>query len=161
MNWSTPARRAGSRSCRRRSREAARAADRGRAERTGTNPDGYDESERWVRVTLKATGCPSRENSRFPLTARIERSDFAGADGVDKTVFCRPFRSGVDDVTYACNLELALAHPAEEEADYTIYLMWPGEEETETATWESTCVSDKEQAEGRERDDTLSGHGAH
>lgn len=113
--------------------------------------DGYDETERWVRVTLTATGCPPREKTRLPLTVRIERSDPFGVDGVDKTVMCGPLRTDVEDgSSYSCSMQLALAHSAEEEADYTIYVMWPGADGTETATFESTCVSDGKRAECRE-----------
>jgi hypothetical protein len=31
---------------------------------------------------------------------RIERSDSGGADGVDKTVYCGPFRSGAEEGTF-------------------------------------------------------------
>jgi hypothetical protein len=130
----------------------AAADDRGRCPEPVV-ADGYDETERWARVTLTATGCPARENSRFPLTVRIERSDSGGADGVDKTVYCGPFRSGAEDGTsFSCSMELALTHPAEEEADYSIYVMWPGAEGNEAATFESSCVSDGTHAECGTRD---------
>ena len=120
---------------------------------------GYDETERWVRVTLTATCCPPRENTRFPLTVRIERSDRSGVDGVDKTTYCGPFRSDAEEGTsYSCSMELALAHPAQEEADYPISVSWPGAEGNEAATFESTCVSDGEQAECRERDEPGGDH---
>src|SRR5687767_9978080 len=59
--------------------------------------DEYDPAERIVKVGLAATGCPSREMRRFPLSLRIERSDWSGSDGAFRTVLCGPFRSGVEE----------------------------------------------------------------
>ena len=122
--------------------------------------DSYDPAERIVQVSLPATGCPTREIRRFPLSLRIERSDWSGSDGADRTVLCGPFRSGVEEgTTYSCEVELILAHPPEDEAEYAITVAYPGIDGEETATYKSVCTTDDQTAECEDEAQTLTGHG--
>src|SRR5688572_20732881 len=57
----------------------------------------YDTERLAVNVRLRASDCPSRENSRFMVSAQITRFDEDGPTGsVDRSVMCGPFPSAAD-----------------------------------------------------------------
>lgn len=106
----------------------------------------YDAERMAVSFSVEASGCPTREESRFPLSIRIARTDDAGIDEVARTRWCGPFRPAEDGTTYSCDIELAMAHEPEESAGYGIEIAWPGPDGKETSAFELGCVSQPEEA---------------
>jgi hypothetical protein len=114
----------------------------------------YDTYTFGARVSLPVSGCASRENRQFMVSASISRLDHdGGRDVVDRTVMCG--RSGsADDIDSddgapqsSCDMHVFLDHPeVERDAHYDVEVSYPGaaaERSTNTFTF---CTSDGETA---------------
>lgn len=113
----------------------------------------YDTDRLAINAKLRATGCPSRENSEFMLSAQITRFDRYGpTDRVERAVMCGPFPTmadlGRDDSEsyFFCEVDVTLDHPKVETIHYAIDVAYPGEHSTRTINLVLGCDSDGETA---------------
>ncbi|MCA1841909.1 MAG: hypothetical protein LC792_01710 [Actinobacteria bacterium] len=113
----------------------------------------YDTERLSVNVRLRATGCPSREDRRFVLSAEITRFDGDGpTDRVERAVTCGPFPTMAEldrddsEGYFLCDLDVALAHPKIETIHYDVDVAHPGEHSTRTTTLTLGCDSDGDSA---------------
>jgi hypothetical protein len=107
----------------------------------------YDSERFFLSASIDARGCPAREERRFPITARIVRTDDNGVDEIARTRWCGPFRSGEEGVSYSCGLEVTLAHEAEESAGYLVEVIFPGPDGDETTGMEFGCRTNPEETD--------------
>jgi hypothetical protein len=98
---------------------------------------GYDSHSLSVHVRLPASGCPSRQESVFMVSAQVTRFDEDGPTGsVDRSAMCG---SGEP----ACNLEVAFTHPPAEKVRYDIDVAWPGDHSSLRTVIVLSCTSDR------------------
>ena len=109
----------------------------------------YDTERFTVHVSLPASGCASREDTEFVLSATIARLDNNwGRDVVDRSVVCGPFRSADDaepaggEPNDACQLYLTVDHPEVENAQYDVDVSYPGAAGERTTSVFTFCTSD-------------------
>jgi hypothetical protein len=134
---------------------SARAEDASDAEAICQPPEvnhHYDTEDLWVDGRLPASGCPSRENSMFMVSAQLTRTDDVGpAESVSHALRCGPFMSAEDrrrlDMApgeYFCNLGLSLEHQPVDDSVYEIEITYPdaGTDTDETTRLTFFCTSD-------------------
>lgn len=113
----------------------------------------YDLDRFTVRVSLPVSGCGSREDRRFELSAQVVRMDnHGGRDVTERTILCGPFRpAGESDPQNAatgssCHLKLTVDHPDVENAQYDVEITYSGAAAERTMTAVLFCTSDGDDA---------------
>ena len=109
----------------------------------------YDTEIFTALVSLPVSGCQSRENRIFSLSASISRWDpEGGRDMTERFVHCGPFRPA-DDVEpgkkppgSSCDLGLFLPHPQMETARYDVDVTYPAAGAQQTMRLFTSCTSD-------------------
>lgn len=102
-----------------------------------------------IRASLKASGCPSRYDRQFTMSAFISRVDDAGGEGHGRAITCGPFRPSTDAEngrSYSCEIDLAVDHPRVEAAHYEVEVTYPGAHGEETFGFAMFCRTDDEWA---------------
>ncbi len=114
----------------------------------------YSTEDLWVDVRLPASGCSSRENSMFMVSAQLTRTDDLGPqESVSHAIRCGPFMSAEDrkrlDMApgeYYCNVDVALDHQPVDDSIYEVEITYPGAVEERTLTLRLACTSDGQAA---------------
>ena len=109
----------------------------------------YDTERFTAHVSLPVTGCASREEAEFVLSATIARLDNNwGRDLVDRSVVCGPDRPTASTEPAnatpdeSCELSVTLDHPEVENAQYDVDVSYPGVGGERTTSVFTFCTSD-------------------
>ena len=103
----------------------------------------YDPATFTAWATLPVSGCPTREDGRFPLWLSITRSDPTSIHGADRGTLCGPYPSSSESGGrhFACDIERSVDHPETEQASYDLFVTYPGDDGTETLAVNVVCTS--------------------
>lgn len=100
-----------------------------------------------LHVSVPAGGCPARQDRQFVVSASVSRVDTPRSrTTVEREVVCGPFGSAADGggraAPSSCDLDVAVAHPAVEQAEYDVEVSYPGPAADRTDSFSAECTSD-------------------